>query len=113
MNLRAKDAAAALKAFKDAVHGNVVAPEQVVQRARVCGSCPFRVRTAGISRMSEVLGLVANKHRVPIEVSGYSCDVCGCSLMMLLPAQKENLHKDTPEESLKRPAACWIKQEKS
>ena len=60
--IRAADAISAIKAFKEAVHGNVVSPDAVLKRGEVCAACPRKVKTQGVSRVSEVLGLVANKH---------------------------------------------------
>lgn len=108
--MRVKDATSAIKAFSEAVRGNVVTADTVVKRAEICAACPAKKRTVGVSRASEILGLVANKHRVPVDIAGYSCGVCGCSLMMLLPATTQDLHKDSAEEAAARPAACWIKQ---
>ena len=52
--------------------------------------------------------MLASKHRVPSEVHSYGCSVCGCSLVLLLPATPADLHKDSPEEAAKRPANCWL-----
>ena len=101
---------AAIKAFVEATKNNVV-PEAIIQhRASICRRCPQRVVTRGTSRVSEVLGSLSGKHGVPNEISAFSCGVCGCSMLLLLPATAENLHKDSPDESKKRPGTCWIKK---
>jgi hypothetical protein len=104
-------AMAALKAYADARGGDVVSPEELRDRTAVCRSCPKRKLSSGIlTKVSEKLGILANAHRVPKDVSAYSCGVCGCSLMLLLPARGVALHKDTPEEARERPDSCWIKK---
>lgn len=109
MNLNLQGAVAALKAYQQARKGNVVSTETVAARAAICFRCPKRKVTRGVSKVSEMLGILANRNRVPNAVASYSCSVCSCSLMMLLPAVKEDLHKDSPEEAKERPDSCWIK----
>jgi len=104
-------ATAAIKAFREATRGNVVDTQEVTRRAAICGACPKRTFVRGArSEVSQVLGVLANKHRVPPELSGCMCGVCKCSLMLLIPATPADLHKDTPEELAERPEQCWIKQ---
>ena len=105
-----RDSIAAIKAFQHAMTGKVVAPEEVRRRHGVCIKCPKRVRVGrDVSTISKFLGMLANRHRVPKDVSGSKCGVCGCSLMLLLPAAKEDLHVDSEEEAKKRPETCWTK----
>lgn len=105
-----RDSIAAIKAFQHALKGGVVSSEEVRRRNAVCATCPQRVRVGrDISAVSKFLGMLANRHRVPKEVSGFKCGCCGCSLMLLLPATKEDLHVDSPEEAAKRPPNCWMK----
>lgn len=100
-----------MKAFREATRGNVVEPLEAARRAGICQLCPKRVLLRGAkSGVSQMLGIIANKHRVPNELSGFMCGVCGCSLLLLIPATKGDLHVDTPEESAQRPEECWIKQ---
>lgn len=102
-------AIAAMKAYREAKKGNTVDQQTVRDRARICKGCPKRRIVANATTaVSKLLGRMANKHRVPDDVSRYSCGVCGCSLMLLLPAQKEHLHKDSPEEAAERPEHCWV-----
>lgn len=104
-------AIAAIKAFTEAINGNVVSPEEVFRRATICAKCPMKRKTTGApSKISRYLGVLANKHRVPPDLNGQKCNVCGCSLMLLVPATEKDLHKDSPEEAKKRPAVCWIKK---
>jgi hypothetical protein len=105
-----RDSIAAIKAFQHALSGKVVSPEEVRARHNVCVKCPQRVRVGrDISAVSKFLGMLANRHRVPQEVKGFKCGVCGCSLMLLLPATKDDLHVDTEKEAAVRPKTCWIK----
>ena len=104
-----RDALAAAKAFQHAVKGDVVSPEEIRRRGAVCKTCPKRqlVRRR-TSQVSQILGILANRHRVPPEVKDYACNVCGCSLMLLLPATPQDLHKDSGKEAAERPERCWL-----
>jgi hypothetical protein len=104
-------AIAAIKAFTEAVNGNVVSPDEVFRRATICAKCPMKRRVTGApSKISRYLGVLANKHRVPADLNGQKCGVCGCSFMLLIPATEDDLHKDSPEEAKKRPDKCWMKK---
>lgn len=105
-----QDARAAALAFTEAVKGNTVSAEEIVNRTLICRTCPRRGNAVGISRVSVILGKLANKHRVPAELGDSVCRACGCSLLLLIPATKENLHVDSPAESRRRPGRCWLKQ---
>lgn len=106
--MNTQGAIAAIKAFRDATQGITVSPELVKSRIKVCNSCPMRKSNAGIvGRVSEIMGRLANKHRVPPEVSKYKCGVCSCNLSLLIPAVEP--HKDSAEEAEKRPLTCWMK----
>lgn len=108
-----RDAASAIKAATQAGRGNVVPPEELQRRAAICERCPMRqfVGAGALDRASQVLGMMVNRHRVPKSLTTYKCGVCGCSLMMLLPARTEDLHKDTPEQASYRKhtaPGCWV-----
>jgi hypothetical protein len=60
--------------------------------------------------VSELLGIMANKNRVSPVFQDNACGVCGCSLLMLLPARDEDLHKDTADQRKSRPRFCWYPQ---
>jgi hypothetical protein len=102
-------ALAAIKAFKEALNGNVVSEQEVLRRTMVCAICPKLKRDTGVKTgISRMLGNLANKHRLPDEIKGKSCGVCGCSLMLLLPATDKDLHVDSPEQAKERPKSCWM-----
>lgn len=104
-----KDALAAAAAFKAALNGDVVSPETIHERDAICARCPMRrFKQRGMTPVSKLLGQLANRHRVPKSIANYSCGVCGCSLMLLIPAQSKDLHIDSPEEAKKRPGSCWV-----
>ena len=104
-------AAAAIKAFKEALSDNVVDVSEIVRRVAVCKACPKLKRDTGVKTgISRMLGNLANKHRLPDDIKGKSCGVCGCSLMLLVPATKKDLHVDNEIEAKLRPETCWIKQ---
>ena len=100
-------AAAAVKAFKEARSGDIVEPEEVLYRMRICEQCPVRSRRPSVrSRISLMLGRISNKNKVPDKLSKYNCGACGCSLMLLLPSKTR--HPDTPEEHESRWVNCWL-----
>lgn len=105
-----KDIYAAAAAFRAAMKSDVVSADEIQRRLTICNSCPKRVAIRGVkSNASYILGMIANSNRVPASISGYSCSVCGCSLLLLVPATKKDLHVDSPEESKQRPDNCWLK----
>lgn len=108
-----KDATAAAKAFTEARDGNVVDVETLKTRASICVNCPMKqlIKLTPRDQASKVLGLMANKHRVPDALKRYRCGVCRCALMLLTPALPEHLHRDNPEEAevrAKRAPNCWL-----
>lgn len=110
MRIRIQDAQAAVKAFREAVRGNVVPDDEILRRVEVCKACPKRRLNQGFpTRVSQVLGALSSKYRVHPDMRDYSCGVCGCSLLLLLPATAENLHRDSEAERAARPAKCWLK----
>jgi hypothetical protein len=99
---------AAAKAFVEATQGDVVSDEEIDRRARLCKPCPGRVKTTGVGRVSQILGALANKHKVPKEIADFSCVVCKCNLQLLIPAKEP--HVDSPKEKARRVkvnARCW------
>jgi len=103
------DITGAARAFKDALKGDVVSDDIILARASICLKCPRRRMVSGFAtRVSKILGDLANRHRVPKDIANYKCNVCKCSLMLLIPATEKDLHKDSPQESKMRPAKCWM-----
>lgn len=97
---------AAMKAFKEAITGEVVTTQEIKRRAAVCDTCPMRRAVSGTSsRASQTLGIIANKNRVPPSIKNYKCEVCGCALLMLIPAKTP--HQDNEEQRKSRPKGCW------
>ena len=113
MKIGVKGAIAAINAFREATHGNVVTIKTVEARAAVCEACPKKQEVQPgdlVARASKTLGTLSGKHGVPDEIAKKKCGVCKCSLLLLLPAKRENLHKDSAKEAASRPASCWISQ---
>jgi hypothetical protein len=109
--LTPSDIIAAANAFKDAIKGDVVDGPTIASRTRICIKCSKRRKSSGLSTLvSKILGDLANRHRVNKEISNYSCGVCKCSLMLLIPATEKDQHKDSPEEASRRPLTCWLKK---
>lgn len=108
--MRPTDITAALRAYTEATRGNTVTDKEFARRLAICKTCPKLKRVSGLTgRVSQILGALSIKHKVPRDVSGSSCGVCGCSLLLLVPALPQNLHKDSPDEAKKRPVSCWLK----
>ncbi len=105
-------AIAAIRAFKEATKNNTVTPEVLKARLKVCNMCPRKRSNKGIvGRVTERLSQLAIRHKVPNEIAGFKCGVCGCPLSLLAVSLPENLHKDSVEEAAKRPAFCWLTAE--
>ena len=108
--MKLADITQALKAFSSAKGGQVVSAPEATSRARTCRECPMRKKVSGaIGHTSQVLGIATNA--APLELKGYQCGVCGCSLLLLVPALAENLHKDSPEQRAlreKKAPNCWL-----
>lgn len=109
-----RDATAAVKAALQARGGKVVEAAELKRRADICVKCPMRkfVSMQPTDQISRVMGMMVNRHRVPNSLASYKCGVCGCSLMMLLPALPEDLHKDSPEQAelrQSRAPSCWVR----
>lgn len=110
--MKLTDIRQALKAYAAAKNSQTVGDAEAQHRSRVCAACPMRRKVAGfIGRASQLLGAASSTGQVPPELSDYKCGVCKCSLLLLVPALPENLHKDSPEERAtreKKAPACWL-----
>jgi len=102
----------ALRAYSAARNAQTVSDAEAQRRARICAKCPMNRKLAGfVGRASHILGAATSVGQVPPELSDRRCGVCGCSLMLLIPALPENLHKDTPKERAEREKKapnCWL-----
>ena len=102
-------AKAAMTAFTHATRGETVNEDELMRRHRICLACPMlRQKSGAETQVSAILGGLANRHKVPRDVSKKMCGVCGCSMLLLLPALPADLHKDTEEEESVRPDRCWV-----
>lgn len=107
--MNTQGAVAAIKAFKEATRNHTVTPEILKERIRVCNACPMKVSNRGVvGRVTETLSSLSIKHKVPSEIAGFKCGVCGCPLNLLAVSLPANLHKDSVEEAAKRPDFCWL-----
>lgn len=107
--MKPQDALAAALAFIAATKGDVVPIETIIERSRICKACPLKVKTTGVSRVSQILGSLASKHNLPKEISDYSCSICGCNFQLLLPSIEG--HKDNEKQKKRRIKGnpnCWI-----
>jgi ribosomal protein S19E (S16A) len=107
--MKLSDIQAAAKAYIEATRNDVVPDAEIDRRARICRQCSLRVPTRGVGRVSQILGGLANKHRVPKELSDYSCQICKCNLQLLIPAKDG--HVDSPDERRRRIKGnkhCWV-----
>ena len=108
MNL--SDITGALAAYRAATKKETASPEQVLRRTTICLTCPMRVRTRGVSKVSQFLGELARLNNADKNISEFSCNVCGCNLLLLTTALPENLHQDNAEQKQVRDKTnCWMK----
>ena len=105
LNLR--DAAKAAKAFQQATQGNTAPEEEILRRAQLCLGCDARkmVRARFKDQASKMLGMMANRNKVNPKLKNSKCGVCQCSLMLLIPARSEDLHRDSPQQAVDRKEA--------
>lgn len=108
-----KDAVAALTAYKEARNDNVVSAEEIQRRAAICSTCPVRetIRIHPQDQAARMLALRAAKNRVPAILSERKCGVCKCPLLLLTVTLPSLLHRDSPEEAVKRATEapnCWL-----
>lgn len=109
MKLTLQGALGAAKAAAAAIQGNVEPASVVLSRAEVCLKCPRRIRTTGVSRVSQRLAELSRLNNADKNISDFSCGICGCSLLLLLSAIPANIHKDSPMEQRQRQKTnCWI-----
>lgn len=108
--MKINDITGGLKAYVAATKKETASEEEVLSRCNTCLKCPMRIKTRGISKVSQFLALLARQNNVNKDISEYSCGICMCSLLLLTNALPENLHKDTPEQAKKREKTnCWMK----
>lgn len=103
----------ALKAYKAARNAETVSDAEAMRRARICANnCPMNRKVTGfIGRTSQVLGASSDTGQVPPELADRKCGVCGCSLLLLIPALPANLHRDDAIEQgqrAKKAPNCWL-----
>lgn len=108
--MKLTDVTGALKAYRAATKKETAPPDVVASRVRVCLTCPQRKRTQGISRVSKYLADLARLNNADKNISDFSCNICGCSLLLLTSALPENLHVDSEVQKTKREKTnCWMK----
>lgn len=109
MKLTLQGAFGAAKAAAAAIQGKVEPASVIMERAAVCLSCPRRVRTTGVSKVSQRLAELSRLNNADKNISDFSCGICGCSLLLLLSAVPANIHKDSElEERQRKRTNCWI-----
>lgn len=92
---------------------------EIDRRALICGECPMVAQVSGCMAcgMGKKIKQFGNKvrnwfgsgHRIPSGLEQNYCDVCHCSLAMLLPATMDQIKESTINDP-KRPATCWMKR---
>lgn len=108
-----QDARSALKAYQEARNDNVVSAEEIHRRATICSTCPVRqtIRMHGTDQGMKLLALRATKNRVPKILSDSKCGVCKCPLLLLTVTLPSLLHRDSPDEAVRRANEapnCWL-----
>lgn len=100
--------------------GETVDQKTVDERTKICSNCPMRSPTSfcgacgGLSLASNLLisirRLVKNSLMIDSSIKADFCDVCGCSLPLLIVTNTDLLPKDDPAEDKVRPQHCWIRK---
>lgn len=107
--MKLSDITSLTRAFIEATRGEVVSVSEIDARARLCKNCPARVRTRGVGRVSEILGQIANKNKLPSDLKDFSCSVCGCAFQLLIPSTKPHVDSDRERaRRIKLNDKCWI-----
>lgn len=112
-------AAGATSALKQI--GGICEDQTVInRRAIVCSACPKKKDTSGCgpcgfagkvkSFVNGVKKLFGGGHTIPNQLDKSYCDVCDCSLAMMLPAQLVDFKLSTINDP-ERPKTCWIVKE--
>ncbi len=114
-------AAGATSALKQ-IGGICETQEIINSRAIVCSSCDKKSDTSGCgpcgfagkvkSFVNGVKKLFGGGHVIPNELDKSYCDVCMCSLAMMLPAKIGDFKASTVNDP-ERPKKCWIVKESS
>lgn len=109
----AAGATAALKQI-----GGICEDQAVInRRAIICSVCPKKKDTSGCgpcgfagkvkSFVNGVKKMFGGGHTIPNELDKSFCDVCDCSLAMMLPAKLTDFKSSTINDP-ERPKTCWI-----
>lgn len=109
-------AAGATSALKQI--GGICEDQTVInRRAIICSACPKKSDTSGCgpcgfagkvkSFVNGVKKMFGGGHTIPNGLDRSYCDVCDCSLAMMLPAQLKDFKASTVNDP-ERPKNCWI-----
>lgn len=99
------DIAAATKAFVRAWRKDVVSPEEIARRSRICKTCPAKEK----SFFGGLLGQILQTEGVLKLLAEHKCGICKCPLSNLIPAVE--VHVDSDREKKRRQKAnpnCWM-----
>lgn len=110
------------KALIKNVTGKTVDQKTISERGQICLRCPLLQSASdcvgcGIGGKLSVMARRAKEtfggktFSIPEKLKRGGCGVCGCTFQLLLPARKEDLHEDTPEQLAfrkERAPFCWM-----
>lgn len=104
--MKPQDALAGTRAFIQAWRKDVVSPEEIIRRARICEQCKLGKEK---SVFGGILGNILKTENVPPLLANYRCVVCKCPLANLIPAKE--VHQDSEKERARRIKVnkeCWM-----
>lgn len=100
--------------------GKAVSNEEILRRSSICASCPRKNQVSdcmGCGGTGRLAGMVNDIRRdkgkeveIPATVKPYFCDVCGCSLALMIVTKHSDLEPENPEVNESRPDFCWLKK---
>jgi hypothetical protein len=100
--------------------GNSATPEEVLRRAEICKTCPMLKATTGCAscgaggRIARYINAIRvfkkYESAIPKEVESKYCDVCSCSIPMMIVTHYKDFYKESESKNSARPDHCWLKR---
>lgn len=117
------DAVRGAKAIVKMAKGQVVDGSEILRRANICTGCHLSSKSSGcatcrfgrqVTDVVNVIRSLAGRSISYPNIKGskardMNCGACGCSLMVMLPAQIE-CFDESEEKNQSRPDICWAKR---
>lgn len=100
--------------------GTSASDKEVTRRTDICLTCPHRSETAGCGpcgfgrRVANFINSLRAKKKTeaPIDaaIKQSYCDVCKCSIPMMVLTRYEDFYKEVSVKNNMRPDYCWLKE---